>query len=282
MIKVESLEKKFGEQVALNKISFSVVEKEIFGLLGPSGAGKTTLINILTGQLKADEGKANIYNQDCNHLSEETYKKIGMVLDKTGLYERISALQNLYLYADIHGIPHGEAESILDKVGLTYAKNTPVMKLSKGMKQRLTIARASLHKPSILFLDEPTSGLDPVTMKGIHQLIFNLRDSGTTVLLTTHNMDEATKLCDRVALLNEGAICECGSPQELSHKHDTERNIIITKKDGSTLTIKNEPDSGVILNKLMKEEEIQSIHSSEPSLENVFITLTGRDLQNEI
>ncbi len=279
MIKVKGLEKRFKENTALNGINLQINKNEIFGLLGPSGAGKTTLIKILTGQMKPCDGQAFVFDHESTSLNKKEYARIGMVLDEQGLYERITAIQNLYLYADIHDIPHVKAVEVIDKIGLSEAKNTPVKKLSKGMKQRLTVGRAILHEPDLLFLDEPTTGLDPRTMKEIHELIFSLRKNGTTIFLTTHNMEEATKLCDRVALLDNGIICECGSPQELSKKYDQKKELSITKMDGEKISISNEPVNADLIASLIRQRELQIIHSSEPSLEEVFIKLTGKKLE---
>lgn len=279
MIRIKDLEKRFKENIALNGINLQINENEIFGLLGPSGAGKTTLIKILTGQMKPSAGQAMVFNHETTSFTKGIYERIGMVLDEQGLYDRITAIQNLYLYADIHNIPKVKALETLEKIGLSHAKNTPVNKLSKGMKQRLTLGRAVLHEPDLLFLDEPTTGLDPRTMKEIHELIFSLRRNGTTIFLTTHNMEEATKLCDRVALLNNGLICECGSPQELSKKYDQKKELFITKRNGEKLSISNEPINADLIASLIRERDLQIIHSSEPSLEEVFIKLTGKKLE---
>ena len=216
MIEVKNLEKKFDGQNVLSNINFDVNEKEIFGLLGPSGAGKTTVINILTRQLAPDNGTANI-----NASSFET----GLMLDEDGLYPRLNCLENLNLFGRIYGIPLEKSLEALKSVGLDYAAKKAVNTLSKGMRQRLALARAILHKPKVLFLDEPTSGLDPGTAQGIQELIQNIREKGATVFLTTHNMDEAVKLCDRVALLNKGEIVENGVPLEICKRHNAMRTV---------------------------------------------------------
>ena len=208
--------KRFGTKTVLTDVSFHVAEKEIFGLLGPSGAGKTTIINILTGQLDNDGGE-----YDIGASAFET----GLMLDEDGLYPRLSCLENLHVFTGIYGIEKGRANEVLAQVGLTSAAKQAVNTLSKGMRQRLALARAILHKPKILFLDEPTSGLDPGTAKGIHKLITGLRDEGTTIFLTTHNMEEAVLLCNHVALLNQGKIVEQGIPAEICERHNAYKTV---------------------------------------------------------
>jgi len=216
MIKVSGVKKTFGEQTVLSGVNFEVKDKEIFGLLGPSGSGKTTLINILTNQLEADEGEA---------YAEATSFETGLMLDQDGLYPRLNCLENLNLFARIYGIPINSSMEALKDVGLESAAKKAVSSLSKGMRQRLALARAILHKPKVLYLDEPTSALDPATADGMHELIQGLREKGATVFLTTHNMDEAVKLCDRVALLHKGQIVEHGEPTEICKKHNSMRTV---------------------------------------------------------
>jgi len=216
MIKVQSIYKNFGEQAVLSGVDFEVKDKEIFGLLGPSGSGKTTLINILTNQLEPDGGSAQV---------DATSFETGLMLDEDGLYPRLSCLENLDVFARIYGIPLESSMEALKNVGLEDAAKKPVTSLSKGMRQRLALARAILHSPKILFLDEPTSALDPATAEGMHELIEGLREKGATIFLTTHNMDEAVKLCDQVALLHKGQIVEHGNPREICERHNSQRTV---------------------------------------------------------
>lgn len=216
MIRMEGIVKRFGARTVLSDVSFRVAEGEIFGLLGPSGAGKTTIINILTNQLSEDGGE---------HGIGATPFETGLMLEEDGLYVRMNCLENLNVFADIYGIPHAKSMDALRGVGLEGDAKKPVSALSKGMKQRLSLARAVLHEPKVLFLDEPTSGLDPGTARGIHRLITGLRDRGSTVFLTTHNMDEAVKLCDRVALLHRGVIVEQGVPSEVCARYGAVKTV---------------------------------------------------------
>ncbi|MDL2225003.1 ABC transporter ATP-binding protein [Eubacteriales bacterium OttesenSCG-928-M02] len=275
---MEHIRKEFGEKTALVDVSCTVKKQEIYGLLGPSGAGKTTIINILTGQLPQTAGTAYVFGIPTHALGDDSYRNIGMVLDNSGLYTRLSTYDNLALFAKIHNIDKAHIQTALEQVSLTEAAKRPVHKLSKGMAQRLRLARAILHQPQLLFLDEPTSGLDPVTSQRIHQLIFSLRENGTTVFLTTHNMEEATLLCDNVSLLNEGTIVEYGPPDALCRKYNTQNNIHVLLKDGREVSLPNGPAAAQPLQAYLEEDMIAAIHSSEPTLETVFIALTGREL----
>ena len=276
-IEIKNVEKKFGDKKVLNNISLTMKKGELLGLLGPSGAGKTTLIKIVTGQLSY-EGDSKVFGVESSMIGSKIYKQVGMVLDNSGIYERLSVYDNMKVFADIYKICKARINEVLVKVGLIEAKKTSAGKLSKGMRQRLLLARAILHEPSILFLDEPTSGLDPVTTKQIHALLMELKNKGTTIFLTTHNMEEAYQICDHIALLNEGRIVEYGIPEELCRKYNKENRITIITKSGESVIIANKPSSARIITDYMEKDDIEAIHSSEPNLESVFITLTGRGL----
>jgi len=232
MINMNKVTKSFGSQAVLSDVTFEVNEREIFGLLGPSGAGKTTIINILTNQLTPDGG---------SHGIKVTPYETGLMLDEDGLYVRLNCLENLNVFADIYGINKKKSMNALENVGLGYAAKKAVSELSKGMRQRLALARAILHEPKILFLDEPTSGLDPNTAAGIHKLIKNLREQGSTIFLTTHNMEEAVKLCDRIVLLHKGKIVEQGKPEEICERHNAFKTVpdleaVFIKMTGESLS----------------------------------------------
>ncbi|MCL2500870.1 MAG: ABC transporter ATP-binding protein [Defluviitaleaceae bacterium] len=216
-VSMKNVGKSFGANKVLKDVSLETHEGEIFGMLGPSGAGKTTIINILTKQLAIDSGSI--------HVAAES-REIGLLLEHDGLYPRLSCIDNLIVFEDIYGSPRAKTKEMLERVGLKDAANTPVHQLSKGMRQRLGLARAVLHEPKILFLDEPTSALDPVTARGIHRLIYDLRAKGSTVFLTTHNMEEATTLCERVVLLHKGTIIEQGEPKEICERHNAVKTVM--------------------------------------------------------
>ena len=279
MISIKDVSHSFGTKKVLENISLEVKSGEILGLLGPSGAGKTTLIKILTGQIKQSEGSAQILGEDTRNLSRKTCASLGMVVDNAGLYERLTCYDNLLLFAKIYEIPKERIFEVLEQTGLWEALKRPVSKLSKGMRQRLVIARAILHNPKVLFLDEPTTGLDPATASEIHDLIRKQQEMGTIIFMTTHNMEEAAKLCNHVALLHEGHIVEYGEPEEICRKYNHQNRIMILTGNGEKMSYVNCKDSAEDIYRHFLEDEVKAIHSSEPNLETVFMELTGRGLQ---
>lgn len=278
VIEVKNLVKKFGNKKVINEINFKVSEGEIFGFLGPSGAGKTTLIKMLIGEYSITSGEARLFDVVPNKLSYSITNKISAVMDNFGLYERLTVFENMEVFANIYNTEKKEIDKILKKVELYDFKRTITSKLSKGMTQRLMLARALINKPKLLFLDEPTSGLDPATSLKIHNLLFELKKSGTTIFLTTHNMEEATKMCDEVALLHSGKIVEFGTPKDICMRHNKYNVYNVITKDNKEITFKSNKVDSKKLAKLIEDEQILSIHSSEPTLETVFIELTGKEL----
>lgn len=273
IIETRLLQMSFQHHMVLKGIDLTINQGEIFGLIGPSGVGKTTLINILTGQLLPTSGEAFVFGRDTKQLGDTEYSQMGMVFDVPGLFERLSCEQNLSIFADIYGIDKKRISHVLEKVNLAASAKTKVSRLSKGMRQRLIIARAILHSPKLLFLDEPTSGLDPLNTSDIHKLILSLKESGTTIFLTTHKMDEAMSLCDRVALLSEGVLIENDAPDEICRKYNLENSLHILLKNGERVILPNTADSQETISEYMKNEQIVSIHSSEPNLEDVFLSV---------
>lgn len=267
----------FKETKALNGLTFEVKENEIFGFLGPSGAGKTTTIKTLTRQLRAEKGDIFLFGEELRGLSREVYEEIGILTDNSGLYERMTVFENLKLFADLKGLGSNAVLEVLDRVGLLEDKKKLAKNLSRGMKQRVMLARAVLHKPKLLFLDEPTSALDPGTSKAIHEMLFDLNGTGTTIFLTTHDMVEADKLCNRVAFLNQGKIVELGNPGELKLKY-ADNSIVLTLMDGTILEEEKTKDGMMRLAESLNGREIAMVHSSEPTLEDIFLKVTGRKL----
>ena len=281
MISAKGICKSFADKEVLSGIDLDIKPGKIFGLLGPSGAGKTTLIKIITGQLGYDKGEINVLGKPVNELTGNDKKQIGIMMDDHGVYDRLSCMDNLKIFADIYGVPYSGIEKALKEVGLSDSAKKPAMKLSKGMLARLQLARVFMIRPKILFLDEPTSGLDPMTMKYIHKLITSRRDGGCTVFLTTHNMEEATVLCDEVALLNEGKIVDRGAPAEICRRYNHQKTINIHLKTGEDISFAHGVESAEKISSLIKQGKVETIHSSEPTLETVFIELTGRKLEAE-
>ena len=255
MIQMDKVKKEFRDTLALNEVSFTIEEGVIFGLLGPSGSGKTTTINILTGQITADKGYSKILGRNSNQLTDQELKKIGLVTDSSGYYEKLTLYDNVIFFAKYYGIDNKTVDNLLKRVGLYDS-------------------RALINEPKILFLDEPTSGLDPNTTKTIHELILELKSRGTTIFLTTHDMREATLLCDYIALLNSGVLIEQGSPEAIIQKYNQEKKVKVKYKNGSETVFSLKKLEEVAKN----VENILTIHSCEPTLEDIFIELTGGKL----
>ena len=239
-IETKELTRNYNGLRAVDKISFSVAPGEIFGFLGPNGAGKTTTIRMLTGQLLPTSGTAKVAGYDIVRDRQQLKPKIGVVFDSQNIYERMSARENLVFFARLYRIQKSRVDEVLTLVGLTERARDQVQKYSNGMKQRVLIARALLHEPEVLFLDEPTRGLDPQIARDIRSIITNLAREGMTVFLTTHYMEEADQLSQRVAFLDQGHIVALDTPARLKAEYG---------KDEKT------------------------------TLEDVFIQLTGSDLR---
>jgi len=273
VIKADNLGKSFGSFKAISSLTFEVNKGEILGFLGPSGSGKTTTINILTGQLTPDQGQSSILGKSSTNLNEEDLTNIGLITENSGYYEKLSLYDNLLFFAKLYDVPQGDLDDLMKRVGLFDRRKTLAEKLSTGMKQRMLLVRAIINKPQVLFLDEPTSGLDPSTSQSIHELIKELQAEGTTIFLTTHDMHEATILCDKIVLLNKGQIVEAGTPSDLIQKYNTAKRVKITYQSGEENYL-----SFSELGQVGQTDDILTIHSCEPTLEDVFIQLTGGKL----
>ena len=278
-ISIDHLSKKFDKDFVLKDVNAVLHKGEILGFLGPSGAGKTTTIKILTGQLLPTSGAAEVLGIDCRKIDERIYEQIGIVTDSSGVYERMTVFDNLKYLARILNVPLENIDPLLKRIGLYEHRKKPASKLSKGQTQRLILARALLHKPKVLFLDEPTSGLDPSTALEIHRILKELRDEGMAIFLTTHNMEEATKLCDHVALLNEGVIVEYGTPEEICLKYNRIKKYRVQLTDGTKHVLLQGADTAGRISLWMNEDKIETLHTCEPTLETVFLEVTGRELQ---
>lgn len=278
IIEVQSLEKIFANQTALEDVNFHVNRGEIFGFLGPSGSGKTTTIKILTGQLNQTNGHAMIFSAPVSEMKKgNTRKKIGVLTDNSGLYERLSIYDNLRLYCDLYDVPKKRIAEVLSIVNLQNEKKKIVSKLSRGMLQRVTLARTLLHEPELLFLDEPTSALDPVNSLHIHNGLRALKARGTTIFLTTHDMTEAEELCDRVAFLNKGQIRLMDEPGKLRKSH-SDATVTVELKCGEKVILKTTDEDARQLFDYMTNNRIATMHSNEPTLGDIFVEVTGREL----
>jgi len=219
IVKTQGLTKQYGDVLAVDNLDLEVSEGEIFGLLGPNGAGKTTTIRMLTGQTTPTSGTATVANHDIIHQPTKAKQQIGVIPDISNIYEEMSAWDNLIFAAQLYSVPKIErekrAKELLELFGLYERRKDRVAGFSRGMKRRLTIAAALIHKPKLLFLDEPTSGLDVQSLRMIRTLIKELNEDGVTVFLTTHHIEEADQLCQRIAIINKGKIVTVDTPERL-------------------------------------------------------------------
>jgi ABC-2 type transport system ATP-binding protein len=282
-IAVTGLTYQYGDKVAVDHIDFEVAEGEIIGFLGPNGAGKTTTVKMLTGQLSPREGKAVVLGLDIARETHRVQSQIGVCFEQTNLYEKMSAAANLRLFARLFGVRSFDHEELLAKVGLAGKGRDKVATFSKGMKQRLMVARAMVSRPRILFLDEPTSGLDPASALDIRRLILAERDRGATIFLTTHDMVEADKLSDRVAFMNQGRIVAFDTPHNLKQRHGRRAlKAQVAAADGGLAEREvrlDEPGTADAVRRLFADEKVVTVHSAEATLEDIFIALTGRGLE---
>ena len=277
-IEVENLSRSFNSVRAVDNITFSVPVGEIFGFLGHNGAGKTTTIRMLSGQLLPTSGRGRVAG--CDVITEQSRLKplIGVVSEHQNLYERMSARENLEFAARLYGLSSRSVDEALDQVKLVDRAKDNVKTYSNGMKQRLLIARALLHRPQIVFLDEPTRGLDPVAARDIRRLIVDMSKQGATIFLTTHYMEEADNLCARVAFLSEGRIVALDTPDSLKIAHG-ENSVKVLLDNGESLDISlDQQDAGQQLQQLLSEGRVRSLHSAEATLEEVFLRISGREL----
>jgi len=281
-ITVDNVKYNYGDIQAVKGITFTVKEGEIFGFLGPNGAGKTTTIKMLTGQLYPKNGKITVLGLDITKKSGKVQAQIGVCFERINLYEQMSAIENLKLFANLFGVKKFDANELLTRVDLKGREKDRVSSFSKGMKQRLMVARALVNKPKILFLDEPTEGLDPTSANNIRNEILKERERGATVFLTTHDMLEADKLSDRVAFINSGEIVALDTPHNLKQKYG--KRVIKAQIKTEVGKLKNREiimdnsNTAKDVHKLFDKEKVVTIHSEEASLEDIFIQITGRGL----
>jgi ABC-2 type transport system ATP-binding protein len=281
-IVAEDLTYWYGDLIAVDHINFHIAEGEILGFLGPNGAGKTTTWKMLTGQLKPKGGRATVLGWDIARDAEKAQAEIGVCFEYTNLYEQMSASENLRLFARLFGISGFDDDALLIRVGLEGWGKHKVEEFSKGMKQRLMVARSLVNRPQILFLDEPTSGLDPVSAEAIRTVILEERERGATVFLTTHDMMEADKLSDRVAFIDQGKIVALDTPHSLKQTYGKRALKAEVAADGGLEYLEiplDAADTAGAVHDLFSQKKVVTIHSEEATLEDIFIQITGRRLQ---
>jgi ABC-2 type transport system ATP-binding protein len=281
----EDLTYLYGDLLAVDHISFRVTEGQILGFLGPNGAGKTTTVKMLTGQLKPKGGKATLLGMDVASNVDKVQGDIGVCFETTNLYEKMSAIENLKLFSRLFEVKDFDALTLLERVGLEGRGKDRVDTYSKGMKQRLMVARSMVNRPRVLFLDEPTAGLDPTSSESIREVILEERARGATVFLTTHDMLEADKLSDRVAFMNQGKIVALDTPLNLKRKYGKRAlKAQVAAKSGELEDreiVLDTPETPEAVQKLFSEENVVTMHSEEATLEDIFINITGRGLLEE-
>jgi lipooligosaccharide transport system ATP-binding protein len=299
MIHAKSVTKSFGSSVAVNALSLHVKKGECFGLLGPNGAGKSTFIGMVYGVVQRTSGELTVFGLDPATQSRAIKKRLGVVTQDNALDESLSVFDNMNLYAAFGGVPRlerkGRIEELLEYMNLSHKKNSPIITLSGGMKRRLVFVRALLAKPEILILDEPTTGLDPGVRHLLWGRVKELHAKGTTVVLTTHYMHEAEVLCDRLAILNQGAIVAEGSPRAMIEQHapgyvgiygNSDRSLIQQIASREQDLAFSEDSSGLYLRtrsmnqltSLHQTHKIEPLQMRPSNLEDVFLKLTGREI----
>jgi fluoroquinolone transport system ATP-binding protein len=283
MITVENLNFSYAGRTnpALKNINFNIDDGEIFGFLGPSGAGKSTTQKILIGLLKEYQGNIAVFGRDLKTWRSDYYERVGVSFELPNHYLKLTALENLAYFRSLYSGATEDPMTLLESVGLTEDANQRVGQFSKGMMNRLNVARSLLNKPKLLFLDEPTSGLDPVNAQRIKTLIQQKKAEGTTIFLTTHNMASADELCDRVAFIIDGEIKLIDTPRALKLRYGKRYVRVEYGINGHAqsedYSLDGLADNRDFLN-VLRDEAVQTIHTQETTLENIFIQVTGRTL----
>ncbi|MEJ8543710.1 ABC transporter ATP-binding protein [Brevibacillus borstelensis] len=283
MIEVEQLSYRYpgSRNDTLQNISFAIERGEIFGFLGPSGAGKSTLQKILIGMLRQFQGRVSVMGEELSRTGSDFYQRIGVAFEFPNFYGRFTALENLQLFHSLYAGKTKAPLEMLREVGLEEHQHTRVSDFSKGMKMRLNLCRALLHDPELLFLDEPTSGLDPVNAKMVKRLILAGKTAGKTVLITTHNMQAADELCDRIAFVVDGRIVLIDTPRNLKLKHGA-RKLQVEYIQAGKVHNSEFPLEGIGHDQhflqILRHRQVETIHTAEATLEDVFVETTGRSL----
>jgi ABC-type multidrug transport system ATPase subunit len=280
-ISVNGIRFSYGDTPAVDDVSFSVGPGEILGFLGPNGAGKSTTIKMLTGQLSPESGTVEMLGMDMPGKRQQIQERLGVCFEEKNLYLSMTGRENLAFFAKLFDVKDFEPEPMMERVGLSARLDDRVSEYSKGMRQRLMMARALVNTPDILLLDEPTDGLDPVSAIAIRDLIRQEADRGAAVLLTTHDMHEADTLSDRVAFINQGSILTIDTPENLKLAHGL-RSVRIRTRNGDDVDDQvialDEADSGARIQAAMSADNIMTIHTEEATLEDIFVEYAGRGL----
>ena len=282
IIKTNNLTKKFNGFTAVDHITLSVKKEEIFGFLGPNGAGKTTTQKVIIGLLKQYSGKVVLLGKNLKEWKTDIYNRIGVGFELPNHYQKLTALENLELFASFYRRETIAPMKLLEMVELEKDANQRVATFSKGMKSKLNFARSLLNDPEVLFLDEPTTGLDPVSSRLIKNIIKQKRREGKAIFLTTHNMNDADELCDRVGFIVDGQLVLIESPKELKIRHGKKIVKVEYLKSGELVSqdfdLKDLADNNNFLS-LLKTGSVQTIHTAEATLDDIFIKATGRQLK---
>ncbi|GAA0327388.1 ABC transporter ATP-binding protein [Actinoallomurus spadix] len=293
-IVARDLRKRYGDVRAVDGVTLSVEEGEFFGILGPNGAGKTTTLEIIEGLRQADSGEVTVFGRSPWPRDPALLPRIGVQLQASSFFERLTAREQLRTFGSLYGVPDRKADAMLETVGLTEKADTPVEKLSGGQAQRLSIACALVHEPELVFLDEPTAALDPQARRNLWDVLRAINTEGRTIVLTTHYMDEAETLCDRVAIIDRGRILRSGAPATLVRGLDAATRISVAggvlsedearalpgvddiTDDGVSLVIVTRDPSSVVA-ALAGRGALDGVQIKGATLEDVFLELTGRE-----
>jgi ABC-2 type transport system ATP-binding protein len=294
VIRVDELRKAYGSVAAVDGVSFEVRGGEFFGILGPNGAGKTTTLEIIEGLREADGGTVELLGERPWPRNTALLPRIGVQLQASSFFERLTAREQIRTFGSLYGVPPARGDEMLERVGLTDKADTQVEKLSGGQQQRLSIACTLVHEPEVVFLDEPTAALDPQARRNLWDLLSTLNDSGRTVILTTHYMDEAESLCDRVAIMDRGKVLALDTPAALVRGLDAATHISVVPQnlpveeardiagvdkaelDGDSLVLATKAPA-TVLPELARRNALDGLRVSGATLEDVFLTLTGRE-----
>lgn len=299
VISITNIGKRYGSTLAVDDVSFDVHDGEIFGLIGPNGAGKTTTMECVQGLRRHDRGTISVLGLDPHRDATALRLRIGVQHQEAHLQKRIKVWEAVDLWATLYASPV-DGDALLERLGLTAKRNAWFMTLSGGQKQRLFIALALIHEPEVVFLDELTTGLDPQARRAIWDLVLGIRERGATVFLTTHLMEEAERLCDRVAIIEHGRLIEMGTPDELVRKHCPQRGVVFSanvedgklatipgvlsaSSSGMTHTLGGEGDDFVtnVIGFIAREGiQVRGFRTEMPTLEDVFLKLTGHGIRD--